>query len=122
MKKVTRTFETHKIYPATVKVENGQVVTEGLAPITVFNDTMSQEKALKLTRKQYGRTGNYVIMDIITTKDTYEMPVDKFIELADLFVKANDDVDDDDDGVDFDDDDDDGVDFDDDDAVNDDYF
>lgn len=100
MKKVTRTFETHKIFPATVKVENNQVVTEGLQPIVIFNETMDQEKALKFTRKHYGRSGNYVIMDIITTKDTYEMPVDKFIELADLFVKANADDDDDDDGYD----------------------
>ena len=86
MKKVTRTFETHKIFPATVKVENGQVVTEELAPITVFNDTMSQEKALKLTRKEYGRNGNYVILDICTTKDTYGMNADKFLEHAELIV------------------------------------
>lgn len=86
MKKVTRTFETHKIFPATVKVENGQIVTEELEPITVFNDTMNQEKALKLTRKEYGRNGNYVILDICTTKDTYGMTVGKFLEQADLIV------------------------------------
>ena len=87
MKKVTRSFETHRIYPATVKVENGKVVTEDLAPITVFNDTMNQEKALKLTRKEYGRNGNYVILDICTTKDTYGMTVDKFLEQAELVIE-----------------------------------
>ena len=86
MKKVTRTFEPQKISPATVKMENGEVVTEELAPITVFNDTMSQEKALKLTRKEYGRNGNYVILNICTTKDTYSMNVDKFLEHAELIV------------------------------------
>lgn len=87
MKKVTRTFETHKIFPATVKMENGQVVTEELEPITVFNDTMNLEKALKITRKVYGRNGNYVILNIFTTKDTYGMTVDKFLEQAELVIE-----------------------------------
>lgn len=82
MKMVTRTIETHTINSATVSMENGKIVTEPLEPISVSNVTMNNDKALKLVRKKYGKSGNYVITGISTEKVTYGLPFDKFMELA----------------------------------------
>mgnify|MGYP006978301354 CR=1 FL=1 len=82
MKMVTRTIETHTISSATVSMVNGKIETEPLEPISVSNVTMNNDKALKLVRKKYGKSGNYVITDIKTAKVTYGLPYEKFMELA----------------------------------------
>lgn len=82
MKKVTRTIETHKITPAIVAMKNGKLETTQLDPIVVSNVTMNEQKALKLIQKTYGKTKQYVITRIETTKTTYAMDVEKFMELA----------------------------------------
>lgn len=84
MKKITRTIETHTINSATVTMEDGKIVTTPLEPISISNVTMNNEKALKLVRKKYGKTGNYVITGIDTEKVTYGLPFEKFMELADV--------------------------------------
>lgn len=84
MKKVTRTIETHTIYSAAVTFVNNQVVTEPLEPITIINDTMNNEKALKVVRKKFGKNGNYVITGINTEKTIYGLSVEKFLELAEV--------------------------------------
>lgn len=84
MKMVTRTVETHIINSATVSMENGKVATEPLEPISVSNVTMNNDKALKLVRKKYGKNGNYVIKGISTLKETYGLPYEKFMELAEV--------------------------------------
>lgn len=82
MKKVTRTIETHKITPATVSMKNGKLETTPLEPIEVSNVTMNEKKALKLVQKAYGKTKQYVITGIETTKTTYALDFEKFMELA----------------------------------------
>lgn len=82
MKKVTRTIETHTINSATVTLENGEIATTSLEPISISNVTMNNDKALKLVRKKYGKNGNYVITGIVTKKVTYGLPFEKFMELA----------------------------------------
>lgn len=84
MKKVTRTVETHTINSATVTMENGKIVTTPLAPLSVSNVTMNNDKALKLVRKMYGKNGNYIITEIETEKVTYGLPFEKFMELAEV--------------------------------------
>lgn len=84
MKRLTRTVETHTINGASVTVEDGKIVTTPLEPISISNVTMNNEKALKLVRKKYGRTGNYVIIGIDTEKVTYGLPFEKFMELAEV--------------------------------------
>lgn len=82
MKKVTRTIETHTINSAFVTMENGKIATTSLEPISISNVTMNNDKALNLVRKKYGKNGNYVITGIETKKATYELPFEKFMELA----------------------------------------
>lgn len=82
MKKVTRTIETHKIIPASVAMKNGKLEMTPLDPIEVSNVTMNEQKALKLAQKTYGKTKPYVITGIETTKTTYALDVEKFMELA----------------------------------------
>lgn len=82
MKKVTRTIETHKITPATIAMKNGKLETTPLEPIEVSNVTMNEQKALKLVQKAYGKAKQYVITGIETTKTTYALDFEKFMELA----------------------------------------
>lgn len=87
MKKVTRTIETHTIKSAEVKFENGQVITNELDPITVSNQGVNEEKALKLVQKKFGKTKQYVIVGIETSSTTYGLDYDKFMELATIIEK-----------------------------------
>lgn len=87
MKKVTRTIETHVITPAEVKVENGQIVTTELPTVSVSNQGINEEKALKLVQKEYGKTKQYVILKIETSATTYGIDFDKFMELAEIIEK-----------------------------------
>lgn len=84
MKRVTRTIETHTINSATVTMDNGKIATIPLEPISISNVTMNYDKALKLVCKKYGKNGNYVITGIDTKKVTYGMPLEKFMELAEV--------------------------------------
>lgn len=94
MKKVTRTIETHTINSATVTMENGKIATTSLDPISISNVTMNDDKALKLVRKKYGKKGNYVITGIDTKKVTYGLPIEKFMELAEVISGNEKDEDD----------------------------
>lgn len=87
MKKITRTIETHIITPAEVKVENGEIVTSELPTISVFNQGINEEKALKRVQKEYGKTKQYVILKIETTATTYGLDFEKFMELAEIIEK-----------------------------------
>lgn len=82
MKKVTRTIETHKITAATVAMKNGKLEKTTLDPIVVSNVTMNEQKALKLVQKTFGKIKQYVITEIKTTKTTYALDFEKFMELA----------------------------------------
>lgn len=84
MKKVTRTIETHTINSEIVTMDNGKIVTTPLEPISISNVTMNNEKALKLVCKEYGKNNNYVITGINSEKVTYGLPVEKFMELAEV--------------------------------------
>lgn len=94
MKNVTRTIETHTINSATVTMENGEIVTTSLDPISISNVTMDNDKALKLVRKKYGKNGNYVITGIDTKKVTYGLPFENFMELAEVISGNEKDEDD----------------------------
>lgn len=78
MKKITRTFEEHVFYPAIVRVSNGQVMTEELEPLVIEDETYTEEKAIKIAKKSYGKDNQYVIMSKETYLSKYEMDVDKF--------------------------------------------
>lgn len=82
MKKVTRTIETHKITPATVSMKNGKLEMTQLEPVEAINVSMNEKKALKLVQKAYGKTNQYIIVGIETTKTTYALDFEKFMELA----------------------------------------
>lgn len=82
MKRVTRTIETTTIYPATVAMVDGKLVTTPLEPVVIKSEPYTETKAMKLIRNTYGRTGNYVIADKETKKDVYAIDVDKFMEIA----------------------------------------
>lgn len=82
MKQVTRTIETHVIKPALVTVNDGNLVSTPLDDIVVFNDTMSNEKALKLVKKAYGKDKQVIILDIETTSETYAVDFDVFMQNA----------------------------------------
>lgn len=87
MKRITRTIETHTIYPATVTMVDGKVVTNYLKPLTLTSVVYTEARAMKAIRKEYGRTGNYVIIDKETKKDVYAVDVDKFMEIAKIVTE-----------------------------------
>lgn len=84
MKKITRTFETHTIFAEQVSFEQGKIITSPLEPISVFNETVTNDNALKLIRKKYGKNNNYIIKEIVTKRTTYSMDIDKFMDLSDV--------------------------------------
>lgn len=87
MKKVTRTIETHVIHGARIKMENGEIKTEDLEPIELFNQGVNAEKALKLIQKVYGKKDQYVVKEIVTTANTYGIDFDFFMEHAEIIEK-----------------------------------
>lgn len=87
MKKVTRTIETHTIMCAEVKFEEGEIKTTELPSISISNQGINEEKALKLVQKEYGKDRQYVITDIQTTAKTYGLDFGKFMELAEVIEK-----------------------------------
>ena len=89
MKMITRTIETHTIWPRTVNMIDNHLESAPLEPITVTNTAMNKEKALKLVRKKYGKDGNYVIAKIETQHTLYGLEVEKFMELAHVIEKDN---------------------------------
>lgn len=84
MKKVTRTIETLTIKCASVTMENGNIKTTELEPVTVENVKLNNDKALATVRKKHGKNGNYVILGIDSTRVTYGVPYDKFMEIAEI--------------------------------------
>ena len=82
MTKITRKIETHKIFPATVAFKKGKIVTTPLDPIKVSNVNITEPKAIKMVKKTYGKTNLYVITKIETTRTTYALDIDKFLEIA----------------------------------------
>lgn len=82
MTKVTRSIETHTIYPAKVKIVDGKIVTEDLEPIQISNTAINNDKAMKAVRKAYGKNENYVIKEIKTSKALYGMLLEEFIKHA----------------------------------------
>jgi hypothetical protein len=78
MKKITRTFEEHIFYPAIVTVKDGSVTTEDLEPLVIEDESYTEDKAIKLTKKNYGKNKQYVILKKETYQTKYEMPLDFF--------------------------------------------
>lgn len=87
MKRITRTIETHTIYPATVTMVDGKLVTNELKPLTLNSVAYTEARAMKAIRSEYGRTGNYVIINKETKKDVYAVDVDKFMEIAKIVAE-----------------------------------
>lgn len=87
MKKVTRTIETHKINPAKVRFIDGKVETTPLDPINVSNQSITEEKALKLVQKKYGKANQYIIISIESTETTYGVDFDEFMKIAKVIEK-----------------------------------
>lgn len=87
MKNITRTIESHVIQAAKVRMVEGEVRLFVLDDITATNVKLNEEKALKLVRKEYGRSDNYVITAIKTEKITYSVPIEDFMKMA---VRTND--------------------------------
>ena len=84
MKRITRTIETHTVYGATVAMVNGKLTTEDLDPVILSNVPYTEDRALREIRRAYGRTGSYVVLNHTTDKETYALPIEKFMELAEL--------------------------------------
>lgn len=82
MKEITRTFETHTITAGIFRMEGGEAKIEALDPFIIFNESITQEKAIKLARKKFGKELNLVVMDITTKQETYSLPVDEFLKHA----------------------------------------
>lgn len=89
MKQVTRTVETHTIYPAIVTVKDGTIEPLKLDPITVTNVSMNEEKAIKFVQKKYGKSSQYVILKIETRSDVYGLDFDVFMEQAKIINKES---------------------------------
>lgn len=90
MKQITRTIETHVIKPAIVKIVDGNLIPEPLDDIVVFNDTMSDTKALKLVKKEHGKDKQVIILAIETTSETYAVDFDVFMQYAKVVEKKKD--------------------------------
>lgn len=84
----SRTIENSTIECASVRVENGQLVTIGLEPIMVEEGNVTNEKAIKLVQKTYGKTGQYVILDIVKTQEVYEISIDDLKKYGKKVVKV----------------------------------
>lgn len=82
MKKITRTFEEHIFYPAIVTVKDGQVTTVDLEPLVLEDESYTEDKAIKLAKKNYGKSNQYVILRKETYQTKYEMDLDFFKEHA----------------------------------------
>lgn len=82
MNRITRTIETHTIYPATVNMVDGQLIIEELEPLVLNSVAYTEKRAMTAIRNVYGRTGNYVITKKETKRDVYAADVDKFMEIA----------------------------------------
>ena len=91
MKRITRTIETHTIYPATVTMVDGQLITKELEPLVLNSVAYTETRAMKAIRNAYGRTGNYVIAKKETKKDVYAVDVDKFMEIAKIVTDEEED-------------------------------
>lgn len=79
--KITRTIATSEIHAHMLEmVENVPTVKE-LEPITVCGQ-VTNEKALKILQKQYGKNSAITISRIIEDCDTYEISIDEFLKHA----------------------------------------
>lgn len=82
MRMITRTVETHVITSAMVGVVEGQVTTTELEKIIINNQTINDEKALKLVQKKFGKGNQYVILSIETSSKVLGIEYDLFLKHA----------------------------------------
>lgn len=84
MKTITRTIESSVICASRIHVEDGQVTLEELSPLTVAHERVSEEKALNVVKKFYGKKGEYAITKIVYEETKYSMSLTDFIANAEI--------------------------------------
>lgn len=89
-KQISRTFETHTINVATVELIGGEIKTVPCEPIVVFNQSINNDKAIKLAQKNFGKKQQYVVTGIETEQITYALDLDKFLEMATIVENKGD--------------------------------
>ncbi len=83
-KMITRTITTSKIYASTVSYENGEIKLEDM-PYIVEEGKISNEKALKIVQKKYGKGNQYVIRAVEEVNELYGMSIKDFMRGATKF-------------------------------------
>lgn len=78
-KTIVRTITATTIESANITFVNGNVDAKPNAPIVV-NGTITEEKALKEVRKEYGATA--VVVKLSEVNDVYEISVEDFLKYA----------------------------------------
>lgn len=89
MKYIKRTLVDSVIFASQVRFENDQVVAVDLPHITVFNEIVDEEKAIKILQKKYGKLGQYAIRYIDTTERKYQISVEDFVKNATLILSED---------------------------------
>lgn len=84
MKTITRTIENSVICASRIHVENGQVTLEELEPLTVTHEKVSEEKALNIVKKHYGKKDAYAVTKIVYDEVKYSMNLLDFIANAEI--------------------------------------
>lgn len=84
MKTITRTIGNSVICASRIHVEDGQVTLEELSPLTVPNERVSEEKALNVVKKFYGKKDAYAITKIAYEETKYSMSLADFIVNAEI--------------------------------------
>lgn len=84
MKTITRTIESSVICASRIHVKDGQVTLEELAPLTVAHERVSEEKAMNVVKKFYGKKDAYAITKIAYEETMYSMGLTDFIANAEI--------------------------------------
>ena len=89
MKTVKAKVKTTTIFAAVATVENGEVVTQDLEPLTTTS-CVTESNAVKVYRNESGETIEngtaLLIKGIETSEQVYEMPLDDFLHFYDIWA------------------------------------
>lgn len=95
MKTVKAKISTVTIFAAIATVENGEIFTEDLEPLTTTT-RVNESNAAKVFKNEYPETiapgAALLIKSIEKTEKVYEMPVDDFLHYYDIWANGNEEI------------------------------
>ncbi len=89
MDRITRTLTISTIHYSEAVIDENGIPSLVQPPAEIVNGAISKEKAHALLLKKYGADKTFLVTGIEAESKKYSMPLDQFLELAELIEDKN---------------------------------